>query len=96
MHNTYIIDVRERNFPSVFVMKGMKMKKSNNFPFLGLFTFGLTFVFVVLKFAGITAVADWSWLWVFSPLWISFLIGMGLIFIIAFVVALGSVLSKGE
>ena len=53
--------------------------KSNNFPVLGLFTFGLTFVFVILKSVGITAVADWSWVWVFSPLWICFLIGMGII-----------------
>ena len=59
--------------------------KSNNFPVLGLFTFGLTFVFVILKSVGITAVADWSWLWVFSPLWICFLIGMGIIGLIVLV-----------
>ena len=70
--------------------------KSNNFPVLGVFAFGLTFVFVVLKAAGITAVADWSWVWVFSPIWICFLIGMGLIFVIAFFIALSNILSKGK
>ena len=33
----------------------------------------LTIVFVVLKLVG---VIDWSWVWVLSPTWISFLIGM--------------------
>lgn len=31
----------------------------------------LTIIFVVLKLVGVIA---WSWLWVLSPLWISFLI----------------------
>lgn len=80
-----------------------KSNTSNTFPVLGFFTFGLTATFIVLKAAGITAVADWSWLWVFSPLWICFLTVMGLTFcslcaytIIAFVIALGSILSKGK
>lgn len=33
----------------------------------------LTIVFVVLKLIGIIS---WSWLWVFSPLWISVIIGL--------------------
>ena len=74
--------------------------KSNNFPVLGLFTFGLTFVFVILKVTETTAVAEWSWLWVFSPLWICFLIGMGIIVlipIIIFVIGLVlKLLSKGK
>ena len=76
---------------------------TNKFPVLGLFTFGLTFVFVILKAVGITAVADWSWVWVFSPLWICFLIGMGiiglivLVSIIIFVIGLVlKLLSKGK
>lgn len=33
----------------------------------------LTIIFVVLKLIG---VITWSWLWVLSPLWIAFLIGL--------------------
>ena len=33
----------------------------------------LTITFVVLKLIGIIS---WSWLWVFSPLWISIIIGL--------------------
>ena len=33
----------------------------------------LTITFVVLKLVGIIS---WSWLWVFSPLWISIIIGL--------------------
>ena len=41
-------------------------------------------VFLVLKLGGIGQVANWSWWWVFSPLWIPFVIvilafGIGLI-----------------
>ena len=38
----------------------------------------LTIVFVVLKLIGIIS---WSWLWVFSPLWISVIIGLIVLFI---------------
>ena len=33
----------------------------------------LTIAFIVLKLIGIIS---WSWLWVFSPLWISVIIGL--------------------
>ena len=33
----------------------------------------LTIAFVILKLIGIIS---WSWLWVFSPLWISVIIGL--------------------
>ena len=39
----------------------------------------LTAVFAVLK---LTHVISWSWLWVFSPIWIQFLLSLG-IFIVA-------------
>jgi Flp pilus assembly protein TadB len=32
----------------------------------------LTFIFIILKLVG---VITWSWVWVLSPLWISFVIG---------------------
>jgi hypothetical protein len=50
--------------------------------------FLLTIVFVVLK---LTNVIAWSWLWVLAPLWISFaifLVVLGLVLLIALVVAL--------
>ena len=38
---------------------------------------GLIFiVFLVLKLAGIGTVANWSWWWVTSPLWIGFAISI--------------------
>ena len=43
----------------------------------------LTIVFIVLK---LTNVIQWSWMWVLSPLWISFilfLLGIILLFILA-------------
>jgi len=39
----------------------------------------LTILFIALK---LTGVITWSWLWVLSPLWISF--GLGLVFLIIF------------
>ena len=42
---------------------------SNGIGFIGL----LTIVFIVLK---LLKVIKWSWLWVLSPLWISFIIGL--------------------
>jgi magnesium-transporting ATPase (P-type) len=39
----------------------------------------LTAVFAVLK---LTHVISWSWLWVFSPIWIQFLVSLS-IFIVA-------------
>ena len=47
----------------------------------------LTIVFIVLKLCG---VINWSWVWVLSPLWISFGLGIILItilFIILFFVS---------
>ena len=38
----------------------------------------LTIIFVVLKLIGII---NWSWLWIFSPLWISIIIGLIVLFI---------------
>lgn len=39
----------------------------------------LTVVFIVLK---LTDVIAWSWLWVLSPLWISFLFSLAVIIIV--------------
>ena len=42
----------------------------------------LTIVFIVLK---LTNVINWSWLWVLSPLWISFILSI-IIFVIAVII----------
>jgi hypothetical protein len=45
----------------------------------GIFIYGLTALFVALKLSHFIA---WSWIWVFSPLWILLIIGIiaGLIY----------------
>jgi hypothetical protein len=40
------------------------------------FTGALTILFVALK---LTHVISWPWLWVFSPIWISFLIAIAVL-----------------
>jgi hypothetical protein len=50
-------------------------------------------VFVVLK---LTGVVDWSWLWVFAPLWIPFALFLGF-FLLFLLIALPMVaLGKGK
>lgn len=50
------------------------------------FTGLLTIVFIVLK---LTGVIEWSWFWVLSPIWISFVIAIVILLIIfIFVVVL--------
>lgn len=41
----------------------------------------LAIVFILLKLFGLTAVANWSWIWVLSPLWIPFVLVMGILLI---------------
>jgi hypothetical protein len=53
------------------------------------FTGLLTVLFVGLK---LTHVITWSWLWVLSPIWISFLIGLALAVIILISAALAGLL----
>lgn len=56
-------------------MSNVAVAKSGGIGFAGL----LTIVFVVLK---LTGVITWSWLWVLSPLWISFLLGTSIIILV--------------
>ena len=53
---------------------------SNGIGFAGL----LTLIFITLKLIG---VINWSWLWVLSPLWISFIIGIIIIIVVVVIVA---------
>ena len=48
-------------------------------------------VFLILKLAGIGQVANWSWWWVTSPLWIpaAIVVGLGLLVLIITVVKNG-------
>ena len=51
-------------------MSNNNEKKNTDYTFeivVGIFL-ALTIVFIVLKFCG---VIGWSWVWVFSPLWLS-------------------------
>ena len=47
----------------------------------------LFLIFLTLKLAEVGPVAHWSWLWVFSPLWIPLAL-MGVLAIIAFILML--------
>jgi hypothetical protein len=55
---------------------------SVNFPFLGI----LTLIFITLKLTGHIA---WSWWWVLSPLWIPFVIVIGILIIALIAVMAG-------
>lgn len=60
----------------------MKIEK-HGIGFAGL----LTIVFIILKLLDIIA---WSWLWVLSPLWISFCVSIALIVLGAILIILAS------
>ena len=56
----------------------MKEKKEIKTVGLGFFE-ALTLLFIALK---LTGVITWSWLWVFSPLWLTFAVAVVIAFII--------------
>ena len=58
-------------------MEVYKMNKSGGIGFAGL----LTIVFIVLK---LMHVISWSWLWVLSPIWISAILFVALVFVTVF------------
>ena len=47
----------------------------------------LTIAFIVLKLVG---VIDWSWLWVLSPLWISFILTIFILLVIIMIIGIMS------
>lgn len=55
------------------------------------FTGALTILFIALK---LTGVIDWSWLWVLSPLWISFALGVTVLLIIGICVLIAALVKK--
>jgi hypothetical protein len=66
-------------------MSNNSSSSSSGIGFTGL----LTVLFVGLK---LTHVITWSWLWVLSPIWISFLIGLAFAVIILISAALAGLL----
>ena len=64
-------------------MSATTSSSSSGIGFTGL----LTIVFIAMKLMG---VISWSWLWVLSPIWISFLIAMVIIIPIAIYVEIQS------
>ncbi len=54
----------------------------------------LTLLFIGLKLADVGVVATWSWLWVLSPLWISFSVLLALIAICALILGLFAIFDK--
>ena len=51
----------------------------------------LTIVFIALKLMGYIT---WSWLWVLSPLWLSFVVGLVLVLIFAIITGIAENVSK--
>ena len=51
-------------------------------------------VFLVLKLAGIGQVANWSWWWVTSPLWIPIVLVFGIMGIVFLVGMIAALISK--
>ena len=58
-----------------------KYKYSENSGFLGL----LTIAFIVLKLCN---VIEWSWVWVLSPIWITFVILIIILLVIGIITSL--------
>lgn len=50
----------------------------------------LTILFIVLKLFKVTAVANWSWWWVFSPMWIPIVILLGMFLLICVIAWIAS------
>ena len=65
-------------------MSDVTTKSSRGIGFFGL----LTIVFIVSK---LTNVIAWSWLWVLSPLWIPFAIGLVLGIIVLIGICVGTI-----
>lgn len=67
---------------------------TNNHGASGGITFcgALTILFIALKLLKITAVANWSWWWVLSPMWIPSVIGLGVLLIVVIILGIAKVM----
>jgi hypothetical protein len=55
---------------------------------------GLIFVvFLILKLAKVAPFVDWSWWWIFAPLWIPVALVIGVLIIIGIIVLLAAIIS---
>jgi hypothetical protein len=54
--------------------------------------FAIFLIFLTLKLVGIGIVATWSWVWIFAPLWIPFLLGV--VFLTVYWLILGVILKR--
>lgn len=68
-----------------------KQKITSNEIGLGLIIF---IVFLVLKLAGIGKVANWSWWWVTSPLWIPLVLVAAIIAIVGILYGIASLFKQ--
>jgi hypothetical protein len=66
-------------------------KKTGNGIGLGMVVF---LIFLTLKLAQIGQVANWSWWWVTSPLWIPLLLGVAILGIIGIIAGIFHILGK--
>ena len=69
-------DVADKNDPRYYVDRTDETKKNVNIRFGGNLFTTLGLIFIVLK---LLDVITWSWLWVLSPFWIPFVIGIILV-----------------
>jgi len=68
------------------------MRKVTKVQHSGLRAYGfLAALWVTLKLGGVTEIADWSWFWVLSPIWIWWSVAI----VLAVIVGLSST-SRGE
>ena len=56
-----------------------------------IFLLGLTIIFVILKCTG---AVNWSWIWVFAPLWIPFAVVIAIIVLVAVFVVVRKIIKK--
>lgn len=68
-------------------------KKETTTQGVGVFTV-IGIVFIVLKLAGATEVATWSWWWVTAPFWIPFSVGLAIILAILVFVLVAELLQR--
>ena len=73
-----------RGFESLLSLQGRRIKMADKVSVNmgGGFTGLLTLLFIALK---LTGQITWSWWWVFAPLWIPFLIVIGVVVLIGIV-----------
>lgn len=65
-------------------MSNKKTAAQNTFPLASV----LTIIFVIAK---LTGYITWSWWWVFSPIWMSFVIAIGFLLLFALTIGIAAI-----